>query len=387
MIRFRSLPYLGGKLADLALAVLILTEQEVWAAGLLLIVGGIDLVLLGFKQRTVSEVVWGQYDPWTDAALLVTWLIAILAVRGLNPACWYAIGVIYGHWHWQRSDAPPPTSSGEASEAKSGRFATTILLLPLITLLLIACSACAPRSESVPLPPLGAETGRALAPTLVRVDRELADGKVASARAYLAPVLALVGPAEPTRLKPDEVASELAKIEKRSRASEDKARAEQQADQRWERVRSQFWYLLLAGAVATAAGLAFTATRALAVYPAAVAVGSGGVLVFASSVRQIVADLAATAWGLIPVVLIGAALAGTAAFIWSRLRRTTKVLHAVEDGVERLDGAAKAAVTFEAVKAGVHADLHASLRKRGLARKETAPPKPAEPQGHIERHG
>jgi hypothetical protein len=361
MIRFRSLQYLGGKLADLALAILILTEQEVWAAGLLLAVGGIDLILMGFKQRTVSEIVWGQYDPWTDAALLVIWLIAILAVRGLNPACWYAIGVIYGHWHWQRSDLPkagPPTSSS----------------LPLVTLLLlVVCSACAPRSERVPLPPLGAETGRALAPTLTRVDRELAEGNVKAARAYLAPVLALVGPAEPTRLKPDQVASELAKIEKRSRASEDKARAEQQADQRWERVRSQFWYLLLAGAVATAAGLAFTATRALAVYPAAVAVGSGGVLVFASSVRQIVADLAATAWGLIPVVLIGAALAGTAVFIWSRWRRTTRVLHAVEDGVERLDGAAKAAVTFEAVKAGVHADLHTSLRKRGLARKDAAP--------------
>jgi hypothetical protein len=102
-----------------------------------------------------------------------------------------------------------------------------------------------------------------------------------------------------------------------------------------------------------------------------VAVGSGGVLIFASSLRQIVADLAATAWGLIPVVLIGAALAGTAVFVWSRLRRTTKVLHAVEDGVEQLDAGAKAAVKHAATKAGVEPDLNASLVTRGLSKDES----------------
>ena len=62
------------------------------------------------------------------------------------------------------------------------------------------------------------------------------------------------------------------------------------------------------------------------------------------------------------------ALVGTAAFVWSRLRRTTKVLHAVEDGVEALDAGAKAAVKHAATQAGVEPDLNASLAKRGMSK-------------------
>ena len=254
------------------------------------------------------------------------------------------------------------------------------IMIAVATALLVLLSGCATATAAPPM--LAAETGQVLAPYLARVDCELASAErattlpaaveqVSVARSYLAPVLATVGPASPTTECPEQATEALAKVEKKSLAAADREARERQAQERWTRVRSQFWYLLLAGAVATAACLAFAATRALAVYPAAVAVGSGGVLIFASSLRQIVADLAATAWGLIPVVLIGAALVGTAAFVWSRLRRTTKVLHAVEDGVEALDAGAKAAVKHAATQAGVEPDLNASLAKRGLSKGES----------------
>ena len=249
-----------------------------------------------------------------------------------------------------------------------------IAVVAAVSMLLLSGCATAPAAP----PMLAAETGQVLAPYLARVDGELASAeraatlpamaeRVGMARSYLAPVLATVGPASPTSECPEQAVKALAKVEKKSLAAVDREAREKQAQERWARVRSQFWYLLLAGAAATAACLAFALTRALAVYPAAVAVGSGGVLIFASSLRQIVADLAATAWGLIPVVLIGAALAGTAAFVWSRLRRTKKVLHAVEDGVEALDAGAKAAVKHAATDAGVERDLNASLVERGLS--------------------
>ena len=251
-----------------------------------------------------------------------------------------------------------------------------LVIAVVLASLWLFLSGCA--GAPAPSPTLAAETGQVLAPYLARVDSELASAERAAtlpaaveqvgvARSYLAPVLATVGPASPTTDCPEQAAKALAKVEKKSLAAADREARERQAQERWARVRSQFWYLLLAGAVAAGACVAFAATRALAVAAAAVAVGSGGVLIFASSLRQIVADLAATAWGLIPVVLIGAALAGTAVFVWSRLRRTTKILNAVEDGVEALEAGAKAAVKHAATEAGVEGDLNASLVKRGLS--------------------
>lgn len=251
------------------------------------------------------------------------------------------------------------------------------LIIAAVTALLLLLSGCASAPAAPPM--LAAETGQVLAPYLARVDDELASAERATtlsaavesvgvARSYLAPVLATVGPASPTSECPEQAVEALARVEKKSLAAVDREAREKQAQDRWARVRSQFWYLLLAGAVAAAACLAFKAIRALAVYPAAVAVGSGGVLIFASSLRQIVADLAATAWGLIPVVLIGAALAGTAAFVWSRLRRTTKVLHAVEDGVEAAnDRPTKTAIHAASVASGVSPYLSAELAQRGYS--------------------
>jgi hypothetical protein len=96
----RMWQHLGGMAVDAALAVLLLFGLEEAVALTLVGVGALDCVLIRRKRETISAIVWNKYPQWFDYLLLVGWLLSILIIRGLNPACWYTIGVIYGHWHW-----------------------------------------------------------------------------------------------------------------------------------------------------------------------------------------------------------------------------------------------------------------------------------------------
>jgi len=157
-------------------------------------------------------------------------------------------------------------------------------------------------------------------------------------------------------------------VGKTSLAVAERAAAEAQAAARWARVRSQFWYLLFAGAAVTVVCLAVSGLRELAGYPAAVAAGSGFVLLFASSLRSVVADLAASAWGLIPVVLILGGVGGTGWFLWTRFVREKRTLGAVITGIEATDAGVHAAVKHAAEAARVEPYLNATLVKRGLSK-------------------
>ena len=266
------------------------------------------------------------------------------------------------------------------------------LVLAGLCVLVIMLAGC----SSGPSPMIAAETASVLAPYLAKVDAELVTAQreagaalteravevmvrqiaviikvLDSARAYLAPVLATVGPAAPTTDCPEQAAEALAKVSKTSFAAIDRAAEEQAAKARWAETRSRFWYILFIGAIATAVCLTFVATRALAGYPAIVAVGSAGVLLFASSLRTVVADLAASAWGLIPVVLILGAVGGTCWYLWRRFVRERKTLGAVISGVEKLDDGAKVVVKEAATEARVEPYLNASLVKRGLSKGTT----------------
>jgi len=247
--------------------------------------------------------------------------------------------------------------------------------------------------SSGPSPMIAAETASVLAPYLAKVDAELVTAQreagaalteravevmvrqiaviikvLDSARAYLAPVLATVGPAAPTTDCPAQAAEALAGVGKTSLAVAERAAAEAQAAARWARVRSQFWYLLFAGAAVTVVCLAVSGLRELAGYPAAVAAGSGFVLLFASSLRSVVADLAASAWGLIPVVLILGGVGGTGWFLWTRFVREKRTLGAVITGIEATDAGVHAAVKHAAEAARVEPYLNATLVKRGLSK-------------------
>jgi hypothetical protein len=128
------------------LAVLIIAGHEEIVAGLLALVGVIDLVLIWLKVPTISRVVWRQHTPKTDVALMLGWLTAILVVRGLYPACWYTIGVIHGHWHWPQ---PPEPGESDAAPDPAPARAPASALAPLVLLLLLPLLGCG----SAPKPP------------------------------------------------------------------------------------------------------------------------------------------------------------------------------------------------------------------------------------------
>jgi hypothetical protein len=171
----RTVQVLGAKLADAALAVLIIAGHEEIVAGLLALVGVIDLVLIWLKVPTISRVVWRQHTPKTDVALMLGWLTAILIVRGLNPACWYTIGVIHGHWHWPQppepgeSDAAPdpaPDRSRSRSRSRLASAAPLAILLLLLPLLGCGSAPKPPAQMANPKP----ESSAALETVVEKVD-------------------------------------------------------------------------------------------------------------------------------------------------------------------------------------------------------------------------
>jgi len=247
----------------------------------------------------------------------------------------------------------------------------------VLALVLVGCAARPPVA-----PPLADEQAAALAPYVADLNESLS---VAQAEPCPPPgpgleravkvgqlLQAAVGPAKPTGLCPDQIAERMAKIPKIGLAAAERESKEREAAARWQRDRSMFWYVLIAGLIGSAVCIAWTPLRPFVGYPAMGGAGSAAVLVLGAAFRQVVGNLAGGFWALLPVLALLAALGGTCLLLWLWFRRERRTLDAVQDGVQKLDKGAKAAVQAAATTKGVEPHLHNRLVKRGYANKEEA---------------
>ena len=247
----------------------------------------------------------------------------------------------------------------------------------LAFLLALSLCGCASSPATAPLP---TEQASALAPYVADLNESLAvaqsepcppPGPGLERAVKVAQLLqATVGPAKPTGLCPDQIAERMAAIPKIGLEAAEREAREREAAARWERDRSMFWYVLLAGLVGSAVCIAWAPLRSFVGYPAMGGAGAAAVLVLGAAFRQVVGNLAGGLWALLPVLALLAALGGTCVLLWLWFRRERKTLDAVQDGVQKLDKGAKAAIEAEATEAGVEPHLHDRLVRRGYAKKE-----------------
>jgi len=247
------------------------------------------------------------------------------------------------------------------------------------TLLALVIAGCAARPPVAS--PLADEQAAALAPYVADLNESLSAAQAEPCpppgpglqRAIKVGQLlqATVGPAKPTGLCPDQIAERMAKIPKIGLAAAERESKEQEAAARWQRDRSMFWYVLIAGLIGSAVCIAWTPLRPFVGYPVVGGAGAAAVLVLGAAFRQVVGNLAGGLWALLPVLALVALLGGTCLLLWLWFRRERRTLDAVQDGVQKLDKGAKAAIEVETTARGVEQHLHNRLVKRGYTKKAT----------------
>ncbi len=75
-----------------------------WSAGVLAVVGLIDLYLVKRGKPTISMWVWDRWQAVGDAVIMVSILVTTLALMGGPMALAVLVGVIVGHLRWAGGD-------------------------------------------------------------------------------------------------------------------------------------------------------------------------------------------------------------------------------------------------------------------------------------------